>query len=186
VREAARSGPWLPSEKERFFIRLQELQGNDNSSPGEWGIFSQGIPGRTGYQCKHFYRELLRTGELSSSDDREPPPLPVPDVPLPIFAIPLDLLRFRPSQSADEARPHHSLLEPPPPERFENPFRPGEPPSLDLVVNLGPPRLRRMSIAEKIQIIELRHAGKSFDYIAHQLERSQSSGSRFYDVWDSS
>jgi hypothetical protein len=43
-----------------------------------------------------------------------------------------------------------------------------------------------MSIAEKIRIIELRHAGKSFDYIAHQLDRSQSTCSRFYDVWTSS
>jgi hypothetical protein len=31
VGEAPRSGPWLASEKERFFIRLQELQGNEMS-----------------------------------------------------------------------------------------------------------------------------------------------------------
>ena len=34
----------------------------------EWGIFSRGIPGRVGYQCAHYYRELVRLGVLSNAN----------------------------------------------------------------------------------------------------------------------
>jgi hypothetical protein len=33
------------------------------SSP-QWGIFSKPIPGRVGYQCSNFYRQLIKKGEI--------------------------------------------------------------------------------------------------------------------------
>lgn len=30
----------------------------------EWGVFSQGIPGRNGYQCSNYWRSLINTGKV--------------------------------------------------------------------------------------------------------------------------
>lgn len=35
---------------------------------GQWGIFSQTIPGRVGYQCSNYYRKLVKNGKLESSE----------------------------------------------------------------------------------------------------------------------
>lgn len=35
---------------------------------GNWGLFSTAIPGRVGYQCANFYRQLIEAGEIQ--DDR--------------------------------------------------------------------------------------------------------------------
>ena len=47
-------------EKKLFLERLKEVGAN-----GQWGIFSQAIPGRVGYQCSNFYRLLIERGELT-------------------------------------------------------------------------------------------------------------------------
>lgn len=31
---------------------------------GQWGIFSRAIPGRVGYQCSNFYRQLIESGKV--------------------------------------------------------------------------------------------------------------------------
>lgn len=55
--EAQRNGPWCPDERRAFLQRLQQV-----GADGNWGIFSQAIPGRVGYQCSNFYRKLLGEG----------------------------------------------------------------------------------------------------------------------------
>ncbi|RKP13475.1 hypothetical protein BJ684DRAFT_16128 [Piptocephalis cylindrospora] len=57
--ETQRTGVWSEVEKKLFFARLKEMGAN-----GQWGIFSQTIPGRVGYQCSNFYRHLLETQVL--------------------------------------------------------------------------------------------------------------------------
>ncbi|KAI9226722.1 MAG: hypothetical protein DHS80DRAFT_18313, partial [Piptocephalis tieghemiana] len=57
--ETQRTGVWSEVEKKLFFSRLKEVGAN-----GQWGIFSQTIPGRVGYQCSNFYRHLLETRVL--------------------------------------------------------------------------------------------------------------------------
>lgn len=34
----------------------------------QWGIFSKAIPGRVGYQCSNFYRQLLKHGQVKDED----------------------------------------------------------------------------------------------------------------------
>jgi hypothetical protein len=34
----------------------------------QWGIFSETIPGRVGYQCANFYRALIAAGEIEDPD----------------------------------------------------------------------------------------------------------------------
>jgi hypothetical protein len=117
----------------------------------------------------------VRDGDLSGLDYEEPPNSILSHAGVPLFTVPIGPYRVRPSESVVEASPHHPLLESPPADRFENPFRPDEPDDVNPDLDLGPSqRSRRMSIAEKIRIIELRHAGRSFDYIADELDRSQS------------
>ena len=59
--EKQNNGAWSAAEKELFMARLKEM-GRDG--PPQWGIFSQAIPGRVGYQCANFYRKLLMDGEI--------------------------------------------------------------------------------------------------------------------------
>jgi len=55
-----KNGKWSPEEKELFFKRMKEIGVN-----GQWGIFSTVIPGRVGYQCSNFYRQLVESGEVN-------------------------------------------------------------------------------------------------------------------------
>ncbi|KAI8825206.1 uncharacterized protein EV422DRAFT_517852 [Fimicolochytrium jonesii] len=57
--EKQRNGVWTKEERTLFFKRLDEM-----GADGQWGIFSQTIPGRVGYQCSNFYRGLLKSGEI--------------------------------------------------------------------------------------------------------------------------
>ena len=43
--------------------RLAEVGAN-----GQWGIFSQSLPGRVGYQCSNYYRLLLQKGALKDDN----------------------------------------------------------------------------------------------------------------------
>ncbi|KAJ3223869.1 hypothetical protein HK099_000589 [Clydaea vesicula] len=59
-----------PGEKQKngqwdalFMARLREW-----GEVGQWGIFSQKIPGRVGYQCSNFYRLLLKNGEVKDEN----------------------------------------------------------------------------------------------------------------------
>eukprot|EP00698_Gefionella_okellyi_P008930 TRINITY_DN2239_c0_g1_i1.p1 TRINITY_DN2239_c0_g1~~TRINITY_DN2239_c0_g1_i1.p1 ORF type:complete len:285 (+),score=30.03 TRINITY_DN2239_c0_g1_i1:475-1329(+) len=58
--EAQKNGAWSPEEKALFFKRKDEV-----GITQQWGIFSMTIPGRVGYQCSNFYRQLVKTGELA-------------------------------------------------------------------------------------------------------------------------
>ncbi|KAL0476548.1 hypothetical protein AKO1_006094 [Acrasis kona] len=60
--EEQRNGKWTPSERKMFFDRLKEFK-LDTKKP-QWGLFSQTIPGRVGYQCSNFYRQLVSKGEI--------------------------------------------------------------------------------------------------------------------------
>jgi hypothetical protein len=56
VGETARHGSWQPAERDSFFTRFEDLQGNADSVPG--------IPGRTGYRSKNFFLEWFCLCEL--------------------------------------------------------------------------------------------------------------------------
>ena len=62
--EVQRNGPWTEQEKRLFIERYNQMQGDDGSVHGQWGLFSLAIPGRVGYQCSNFYRKLISTGEI--------------------------------------------------------------------------------------------------------------------------
>jgi hypothetical protein len=61
--EEQKTGPFSEEEEEVFLQRLAEVGAN-----GKWGIFSHGLPGRVGYQCSAFYRQLVRESKVK--DDR--------------------------------------------------------------------------------------------------------------------
>jgi hypothetical protein len=54
--EQSRHGPWTPEEHERFLVRLHDWRGDTGLVPTRWGLFSEGILGRVGYQCRQHYR----------------------------------------------------------------------------------------------------------------------------------
>jgi hypothetical protein len=58
--ETHRTGVWTPEEK-RLFLEMFE---RDPPQEGKWGLFAARIPGRVGYQCRHFYEQLVQSGEL--------------------------------------------------------------------------------------------------------------------------
>jgi hypothetical protein len=57
--EEQRNGKWTDDEKRLFFKRMAE-----NGVNGQWGMFAKHIPGRVGYQCANFYRQLIENGEI--------------------------------------------------------------------------------------------------------------------------
>jgi hypothetical protein len=61
---AKRGGAWSPEEKEKFMARLAEVKARGDDTE-KWGLFSEAIPGRVGYQCSNFYRRLILHGELT-------------------------------------------------------------------------------------------------------------------------
>jgi hypothetical protein len=87
--ETQKNGGWDEEEKELFLRRLEEMKRKYPNEKGQWGIFSQAIPGRVGYQCSNFYRKLVASGEIQAPeyefDDKgklkfkfmEKPPKPV-------------------------------------------------------------------------------------------------------------
>ena len=64
---AHKTGPWTIEEKNAFLKRLKEVRGNKDTIDGKWGLFSMAIPGRVGYQCSNFYRQLILAGEVYDS-----------------------------------------------------------------------------------------------------------------------
>lgn len=61
--EKQKNGPWSAEEKKLFLKRLEEVR-QEGSTKSQWGIFSQAIPGRVGYQCANFYRKLILNKEI--------------------------------------------------------------------------------------------------------------------------
>ncbi len=57
--ETRKLGAWSKEEKETFVARMNEF---DMNTP-KWGLFSLGIPGRTGKQCATHYRNCFRTNK---------------------------------------------------------------------------------------------------------------------------
>jgi len=55
--EQAASGPWSSKAFKCFMERLKLLGANQ-----EWGIFSKSVPGRVGYGCSQFWRNLQKAG----------------------------------------------------------------------------------------------------------------------------
>jgi hypothetical protein len=35
---------------------------------GQWGVFSMKIPGRVGYQCSNYYRQLIEQGKIKDEN----------------------------------------------------------------------------------------------------------------------
>jgi hypothetical protein len=62
-----RIGPWTDDEKQRFMDKLHEVRGDRTTVDGKWGLFSMAVPGRVGYQCSNFYRQLIAAGEIEDS-----------------------------------------------------------------------------------------------------------------------
>jgi len=58
--EEQRTGQWTTAERKLFFDRLKAI-----GADGQWGIFSMAIPGRVGYQCSNFYRQLIVKKEVT-------------------------------------------------------------------------------------------------------------------------
>ena len=59
--EKQKSGKWSKEETQLFLARLKEFR-EQGIKEGKWGLFSQAIPGRVGYQCSNFYRKLIKDG----------------------------------------------------------------------------------------------------------------------------
>jgi hypothetical protein len=57
--EEQKNGHWSPDEEKLFFEVAKQYPVNT-----KWGLFSIHIPGRVGYQCSNFYRQLLRSGRI--------------------------------------------------------------------------------------------------------------------------
>lgn len=57
--EAQKNGAWQESERALFMARRDEI-----GCDGRWGLFSMVIPGRVGYQCSNFYRQLIKDGVI--------------------------------------------------------------------------------------------------------------------------
>jgi hypothetical protein len=57
--EAQRNGPWTKQEVDLFYKRMEEV-----GVSGNWGVFAMAIPGRVGYQCSNFYRQLIETNKI--------------------------------------------------------------------------------------------------------------------------
>ena len=55
------TGPFSAAEHAIFLERVKELKGR---LVGNWGIFSRALPGRVGYQCANYYRQLVKRGIL--------------------------------------------------------------------------------------------------------------------------
>jgi len=66
--ETKRNGPWSQDEKKLFLRRLKEMKEQTEGPISQWGIFSQAIPGRVGYQCANFYRKLVQSGEIKDEN----------------------------------------------------------------------------------------------------------------------
>ncbi|KAH0785121.1 Myb-like DNA-binding domain containing protein [Histomonas meleagridis] len=62
-----KTGPWTDDEKKAFLKHLKEVRGDNDTIEGKWGLFSMAIPGRVGYQCSNFYRQLILAGEVHDS-----------------------------------------------------------------------------------------------------------------------
>lgn len=65
--EKQKNGPWSEDEKILFLERLEEMK-ELGLGTSQWGIFSEKIPGRVGYQCSNFYRKLVQSGEIIDHD----------------------------------------------------------------------------------------------------------------------
>jgi len=61
--EKQRNGKWTKDEISLFYKRMKEVGVN-----GQWGIFSMTIPGRVGYQCSNFYRQLIETSQIKDEN----------------------------------------------------------------------------------------------------------------------
>ena len=61
--EQFKTNKWTSEEKQQFLKVLKKYK--DQNEPIKWGIFSIDIPGRVGYQCANFYRQLIKDGEIS-------------------------------------------------------------------------------------------------------------------------
>jgi len=59
-------GQWSPREQRAFFKRLAEF------GPRYWGLFSQPIYGRVGYQCCSFYRQAIAEGIVTANGKVSP------------------------------------------------------------------------------------------------------------------
>ena len=63
--EKRRNGKWTAEETKNFINRIKTMsKKNFYDSAPQWGIFSMEIPGRVGYQCANFYRNLVLEGKL--------------------------------------------------------------------------------------------------------------------------
>lgn len=60
--EEQKHGKWSDEEKKLFMKRMEEM-----GECGQWGIFSMAIPGRVGYQCANFYRQLVANKEIEGN-----------------------------------------------------------------------------------------------------------------------
>eukprot|EP01083_Nonionella_stella_P026183 72054_1 len=58
--EAQKNGKWSMDEHHVFMERVFEFGVND-----QWGMFSQVIVGRVGYQCSNYWRGLVKEGDVT-------------------------------------------------------------------------------------------------------------------------
>ena len=67
--EVFRTGSFTKEEKNILISRAQDMISRHGIITKNWGILSQGIPGRVGYQCANCFRQLLHQGEISYNYD---------------------------------------------------------------------------------------------------------------------
>jgi hypothetical protein len=58
--EEERFGEWTDDEKAHFLECMKLYPPIDS----KWGLFSAHVPGRNGYQCRRFYKDLIKKGEM--------------------------------------------------------------------------------------------------------------------------
>lgn len=66
--ETAKTGSWSQREREEFLNAIATHQRDRQQKRRGWGMFSRSIPGRTGKQCKRYFKSLIADGVLSDPD----------------------------------------------------------------------------------------------------------------------
>lgn len=66
--EDIRKGPWTPPEHETFLNLMEKVKETDDIA---WGLLSKNMPGRVGYQCRSYYKQLVFKGIIQPIGRKE-------------------------------------------------------------------------------------------------------------------
>jgi len=67
--EEQATGKWTKELDDKFFARLEEwIAEHDGKMDYKWGLFSKAIPGKVGYQCSNYYRDMVKQGRVTDDN----------------------------------------------------------------------------------------------------------------------